>query len=530
MCLLDLNSSVELGLEGGTTRDFVLSRQLSMDRSAYSGPLADVESNLIAAVSAANDQGVADVIGIMESVLDQDGERTHISRVLWKAATQAPPHLADTIISSSLFTFNFVDDINGRTCLHEAAISGTLRLVSHCVENNIEIDKPDAYGRSALHYASMYGHDLICQRLLLLGAQPNAVDLDNYTPLIYAVVNGKLECVRVLLEDGHIGVEHVEATNSLIPLSLACQFGHVGVALLLLQHGARNVANTNGEYPIHLAAREGHEAICRLLVGQDVTDVPDKYNEWTPLFHAARYGHEKCVTVLLDAGCNPHTVDETSKLAVFYAAWYGHINCVNRLIAVMKAPSISTGTRARVVTSVSPLSDLDAPPEGDLDMIPSLSLPPPIMPFRIYGHDFLDKTYLLQLTLGLPSQNLSSASSSFTLVPNIAGFVEQQHQQSGPSFKLVISAKPDPMSAPHAIVLPLTKTQEIFSFQLPSLEGLAVEFSFYPTFGNKIVGRAVALLSDLGNENGRTLPVFDHHLQVIGQVCNRTHENPVAYL
>ena len=36
----------------------------------------------------------------------------------------------------------------------------------------------------------------------------------------------------------------------------------------------------------------------------------------------------------------------------------------------------------------------DIPP---LDAIPSLSLPPPVLPFRVYGHNYLDKKPLMFL-------------------------------------------------------------------------------------------------------------------------------------
>jgi len=38
--------------------------------------------------------------------------------------------------------------------------------------------------------------------------------------------------------------------------------------------------------------------------------------------------------------------------------------------------------------------------EPEIDHIPSLSLPPPMMPHRVYGHNYLDKQCLIQVTIG----------------------------------------------------------------------------------------------------------------------------------
>ena len=69
----------------------------------------------------------------------------HVTRILWKAVIDAPPDLADHILTcaSSPFDYHFVDDINGRTCLHEAARVGALRLVNLCLENGVQRDKVD---------------------------------------------------------------------------------------------------------------------------------------------------------------------------------------------------------------------------------------------------------------------------------------------------------------------------------------------------------------------------------------------------
>jgi CDK inhibitor PHO81 len=373
----------------------------------------------------------------------------------------------------------------------------------------------------------MNGHAAICRRLLDAGISPDGVDMDNYSPLTHAIICGSVECVKVLLANPRVSVTPVEQTGDILPLSLACQFGRVEVALLLIEHGAKSLPNSNGEYPMHLAAREGHPDVCKLLVGHEGCDTSDKYNEWTPLFHAAANGHEKCLEVLINAGCKAYTRDETGHSAVFYAAWNGHLGCVNALLAALaRSPGITHLLGAVTPPTVSPLSDLDIATDADTDHIPSLSLPPPIIPFRVYGHNYLDKSILVQITLGHPLVNGNSdfdQSSAVKLIPRIVGATTFEYPQAASSLKLVMASLPDKSSAHHTVALPLmAKTHlQVFTFQLQSLADFSLEFSIYPSFGSKTLGRAVALPATFSNVEARSayvLPVLDHRLHVIGQV------------
>ncbi|KAG8900763.1 ubiquitin-protein ligase peroxin 12 [Tulasnella sp. 408] len=516
----------------GTTLSQILGQQQSTPQSSA---FQELEIGLNKAISTRDESGVRQALVLVEHLLasGQPDIATHVTRILWKAAIEAEAPIADIIMASRGYDIHYVDDINGRTCLHGAAIAGELRLLNICVENGLVVDQPDFYGRSPLHYGSINGHDEICRRLLQLGADPRMLDKDNYNPLIYAIANRKVACVRVLLDDSRVGVETVQGSPDLNPLLLACQFGPADVPALLLRRGARMVSNSNGQFPLHLAARDGHADICQLLLKEAKgagKDQPDKYSEWTPLFHAARQGHLSAVQVLLEAGCDPHRADDVGMTAAFYAAWYGYIPCMEALLQAMAASSSTTNTKpSRRSTSISPHSDILPPPTEDVDMIPSLSLPPPIMPLRIYGHTYLDKMHLVQIVLETScttSSAISSATSRALLSPReLIGAPTMGGLE--PSLKLVVTPKPDSTAAPHTLTLPLAGDMETLSFQVRSSKDLTLEFTFYPTFGSKPIGKAVALPGSLCDEEDIAendgckriiLPILDHRLHVIGQI------------
>ncbi|KAI5894256.1 ankyrin, partial [Schizophyllum commune H4-8] len=201
------------------------------------GPFNDLESNLRRAVNSRDSTALADCVRYSETLASQPGGKPHVTRILWRVINEAPEDLADLVLSSltSPFDFQFVDDINGRTCLHEAAKSGCDRLARMCIEHGVRVDKRDAYGRTALHYAALHGNSSTCKLLLEAQVPPDALDLDNYSPLVYATLCGSVECVKLLLDIGHVSVDPSSGAGDLIPLSLACRSGHIDVVTLLLE-------------------------------------------------------------------------------------------------------------------------------------------------------------------------------------------------------------------------------------------------------------------------------------------------------
>ena len=503
--------------------DVVLSQQV--DRSAQMGPFRDLESNLRKAV-ADNDRGVLqDLVRYSDSLSQSSEAKMHVTRILWKTVIDAPPDLADLILHSTSgpFNYGFVDDINGRTCLHETAIVGALRLVNLTLENGVQRDKVDIYGRSALHYAAMYGHAGVCRRLIEVGLPSDTVDLDNCTPLVYAILKGSVDCVRVLLEQGKASPTDHSANGDLMPLSLAAKAGHLQVVLLLLEHNTASAPNSNGEYPIHLAAQEGHSEVVRVLTRCEGWDIADKYNEWTPLFHAARYGHESCLKILLEVGSQIDRTDEVGHSAIYYAAWYGHLDCVHLLMG-----ALAITKHAMTTINMSPMSDtqMSTSSEFDLDAIPSLSLPPPMMPHRVYGHNYLDRNSLVQVSVGHLSskfgQSSAEPSSAVQLRPPLRGpdFADR-YLHTSPRLKLVMTPTAVATAAPYSIPIPLAEEKTFFTFQIPTAEALSLEFSLYPNFGTKTIGRAIALpsfFSSIQNSQAFRLPILDHRLHVIGEV------------
>ena len=143
--------------------------------------------------------------------------------------------------------------------------------------------------------------------------------------------------------------------------------------------------------------------------------------------------------------------------------------------------------------------------KSDADGIPNLSLPPPIIPLRRYGHNFLDTKTFIQISF-------EAAGSDAILF---------YHDSKYPAARLTISSKNNDV-IPRNIMLPIQDDSRIISFQVDSLESFNVDFDIFPTFGSKIIARSVGLpnlFSAVHRSSGQCcLPLFDPRLRAIGQI------------
>ncbi|KAI9014359.1 hypothetical protein CLU79DRAFT_767245 [Phycomyces nitens] len=467
--------------------------------SSTTDSMDDLEMDLIKAVSSGQTSLVREILDRITLHPSPD-DKERLTRVFWHACSEASQEILNLLISIDGVDFGYVDDINERSCLHIAAMAGKCYLLETCTEHGANVRAIDAYGRTALHYATMKGFGDCVSFLLVHKADIESRDHDGFSPLIYAIMNGHTDCVEILLKSGaNIEPQH---PSDHIPLSLACHYGHTDIALMLYHRGAKNLPNAESLYPLHLAARQGHLELCRILSrNPEEIDRPDKYNSWTPLFWAASDGHADCVDVLIKAGCQVNSKDESGKTALYYAAWEGQKECMQMLIDA----GCEVGPVLDEKSTEQPIKDVDETAEDfELD-IPSLSLPPPIIPFRIYGHNYLDRKYQVNILLHQPPIRLYDNTQISSL-------------------RLVISSKPDSGMIPHSVILPLVDDREIFNFQVDKLDDFMLEFDIFATFGSKVLARGVALPYAFSstdssiNDGHRTIPLLDSHLKVIGEL------------
>jgi CDK inhibitor PHO81 len=471
----------------------------------------DADTLLLDTVLAGDEDSLKDLLLRLKAAPDPEGTREsmlteRVTRTFLASIHDGPQSSLQILLDTGLVDILSEDDINERNCLHQATIYGNEFVLDVGLSKNVEVNRTDVYGRLPLHYACMHGRLDMMDALLNKDSKTiDLIDHDNFTPLIHAVVKGHLECVARLLSCG-ARVDPI-GDNDHVPLNLACEHGSMGIVELLLRHGGTILADAEGLYPQHLVARSGQKPEMLLLLrsfGADLDQI-DKLYGWTPLFHAASEGNVPCLKTLLDVGARPEILDEKDLPAMYYAAWEGHLECMKLLASAVAKPTRVQGSGGPPPLAPQLTSSAPLPMEMDIDGIPDLSLPPPIIPLRRYGHNFLDSKTFIQISFDSEEG------------PPMVFF----HDSKYPAARLAISSKSSDL-IPKNIILPFQEDTKLVSFQIDNLDSFAIDFDIFPTYGAKIIARAVALPSTfraLQSSSGRcSLPLFDPRLRAIGQI------------
>lgn len=482
------------------------------NRPQSAGPDAsEIEAQIVQAVNAGNASLVRDWISRSTSL---DDSRERMSRLFLNTVHTAPLNTQDFMFESELIDFNYADQINERNCMHEASVSGRITVLKAALVAGADIRAPDVYGRIPLHYACMHGRSEAVQ--MLVAAAPdtmNSKDLDNFTPLIHSIVHNKADTVQIMLERGAMvnaatGSEH-------IPLNLACQYGSAAIIQQMLRYEPKILPDAEGLFPQHIVARfGGSSGILQMLQSYGVDmNQQDKLYQWTPIFHAASEGHLQSLQELLKFRVNANIKDEKDLKCIYYAAWEGHLDCMQ----LLAREGVAADTSSRATTDVSMTAPLPPPLQSgfldtgmqDPDAIPSLSLPPPIIPLRRYGHNFLEttKTFIL-----LSFDDLGCEA------------IEFYGDSKYPAARLTISSKSSDL-IPRNIPLPVQDDFKNISFQIENLDAFSIDFDIFPTFGSKVIARAAAssrVFTGERNSSGRWhLELFDPRLRAIGRISFR---------
>lgn len=437
--------------------------------------------------------------------------RERFTRIFLASINDSTDDAVGTLLATGFVDLHAEDDINERNCLHEAAIYGREYVLERALSEGVDVSRVDVYGRLPIHYACLKGRVSMVRRLIEAdGATIDCKDHDNFTPMIHSIVRHQLACIQELIAHG-AQINPPTAADH-IPLNLACQHESLDVVELLLTHGATLLPDAEGLYPQHVVAKSSKSADLLMVLqkyGANL-DQQDRLYQWTPLFHAASEGRFECLRALLEHGVNVGALDEKGLSPLYYATWEGHLRCIELLwheTQRQRQPSASStgilaqGGSSHPSSSINPLS---SPRSREGDGIPDLSLPPPIIPLRRYGHNFLDTKTLILI-------------SFFPSADAITFFNEGRY----PAARITISSKSSDL-IPRNIMLPIQEESRNVSFQIDGLDSFAVDFEVFPTFGSKVIAKSVALpdvfRATESSSGSCCLPLFDPRLRAVGQI------------
>ncbi|XP_058459841.1 transient receptor potential cation channel subfamily A member 1 isoform X2 [Malaya genurostris] len=267
------------------------------------------------------------------------------------------------------------------TPVHLAAAQGAIEIVKLMFvmqpqEKKISMHCTDIQKMTPLHCAAMFDHPEIVDYLVHEGADINALDKENRSPLLLSASRGGWRTVMVLIRLGaDISLKDINSRNVLhlviinggrlddfakevsctqpethllellnekdktgcSPLHYASREGHIRSLENLIRLGACiNLKNNNNESPLHFAARYGRYNTVRQLLdsekGSFIINESDGEG-LTPLHIASKEGHTRVVQLLLNRGALLHR-DHNGRNPLHLAAMSGYTQTVELLHSV----------------------------------------------------------------------------------------------------------------------------------------------------------------------------------------------------
>lgn len=431
---------------------------------------------------------------------------------------------------------------------------------------NLLISK-DFNGRNCLHYAAQYNRVDLLEIILPKFPKNHLDDLDNesMSPLLLGIKYDNFQVIKILIDGGcNIYPDTNDDKLQYFPINYSCKIGHYETVKYLLSTDVPlskyiNNQDVEGLLPLHVVARSGHHHLIPLLVdnGSDINQI-DSLNKWPPLFYASLEGNLRSAQQLLHYGARLDIIDDDGYNVLYYCVVEGHISLLNEFLKYYpkivgggdkcqlvktlnndghkdKKPKPSTtpttnsnsnsdtnggsnnrSTRNRASSLAILDVEIDSEDNGEeyieknVDSIPDLQLPPPILPLRRYGHNFLEQKVLIELVfpnnatfINLFNSNSDLKPGRITLSSNISDVI------------------------PRNIMLPSADETRvsncIFQTDVDSLSNFRIDFEIFPKFGTRLIAKTTALsFSQIDTSspeiNSIRLPLFDLRSRNIGEI------------
>lgn len=230
----------------------------------------------------------------------------------------------------------------GLTALHVAAVSSAGGVLKALIRGGASVNAyAPAYGQTTpLALAAVMGNEAAIEVLIYEGADINCRDSTGATPLHLAILNGRTNAVKVLVERGRARVDltaygYGEAT----PLWLAASLGQLETLRHLIRVGAAvDVPNAEGLAPLHAAVEGAHALVVELLLVGGKADPNPRWvaSRRTPAILAAMVGDTTSLQLLIAANARLDLKDAEGMTALDHASLGQHADAIALLASARK--------------------------------------------------------------------------------------------------------------------------------------------------------------------------------------------------
>ncbi len=226
-----------------------------------------------------------------------------------------------------------IGDADGKTALYWASKKGHRDIVQILIGSRlVDVNHKSPWGMTALHESVRGGHVDAVEELLKAGADINALDVDERTPLYWASERGYAKVVDMLLDKG--ANPSLSDQDKRSPLHRAARYGHTDVVSILVQKGKIpvDIQDTLQETPLCWAVLNGHIETTKMLVSLGAKLEYLKRGDHSIFHELAAKGQNEMIQFLASKGYNVNQLDAEGKTALDYAASSGKASTVNLLM------------------------------------------------------------------------------------------------------------------------------------------------------------------------------------------------------
>lgn len=158
------------------------------------------------------------------------------------------------------------------------------------------------YRRALWTYAAAEDHVMLFRLLRMTGVNQQSTDEHSFTPLFWAVHGGANNFAKYALDNGASLTDENEFGQT--PLIVAVLVGRLSMVQLLVEHGAdvNRPDSKEGQPPLVLACRDGKIDIAEFLLQKKADPLQKNNKGMTALMVAQENGHQAIVELLKRSG------------------------------------------------------------------------------------------------------------------------------------------------------------------------------------------------------------------------------------